>query len=467
MINGKFIIIKVINLMSTETKIPMTPLEKFQKVEHDFNEKYLVTLLQLTQIVEDHETKEDEIQHGLLLSAYHHWFDKLQSDTSCMDACEMYHDGIEHCHKEVLKRDISCFDKDGIDLFSSIFGQPGINSPYLYDQLTEGSDDEDENLDQKDKDDNNGKLQLWKILNGLTRFATLICIYLKMPIVKELIDLILVNNPDINQGNILNKIMSEFAGKGSSGGRMKKLIWKLLKQDESCFGDIFNSIQRVIATFSAGNPDGQATPNPLANLDFSKMSGMGMPADMQDKMDDLKKKNDSLFTSILSDCGVENLSSSNREKLLTALDEQKEMGFERLIADGIVTCDQMEEVRKEFETRGMEKLKSAKAVSNLGETMQKMMDAMRDGSEEDMKKLFSESSASFENIPGMEGFDMKSLQKEMENLDDDELEVSDVDIPDTVEIVVETPMEVTNDIPCAIEEVVTDDTIEIVVETPV
>jgi hypothetical protein len=68
--------------------------------------------------------------------------------------------------------------------------------------------------------------------------------------------------------------------------------------------------------------------------------------------------------------------------------------------------------------------------------MKKMMNAMQNGSEEDVKKLFEESSSTFENMPGMEGFDMDALKKEMEGIgsddENDSADLQDVKSSDSV-----------------------------------
>src|SRR5207253_1317923 len=91
------------------------------------------------------------------------------------------------------------------------------------------------------------KANFWSMLIGLYRLSVVICIYLKMPLVKELIDMIVSSNPDLNQSNVFERIFKQIRGKS----RMHRLLMKLMKSKSENFIEIFNSLQRVIATFSS------------------------------------------------------------------------------------------------------------------------------------------------------------------------------------------------------------------------
>lgn len=380
----------------------LSALEKFKKIEYNFNKNFLITLYQLGQIVEDHDTPEDKKQHILLSEAYTKWHNKIQQNPRCMVACELFHDSIDNCHEQLLARDVSCFTKDG-DLFSKVFDCPGLDTLYIYKQLDEGDDGDDDD----DEDAQDAKANVWEALVGLTRLSTLICIYLKMPIVKEMIDLILLNNPDINPTNIMSKITSEFKVKG---GRLKKLIFKMMDdKNDDCLDSVFASIQRVIATFSDGSGSGGGVSGGLGDA-LSAFGNVGDENAMQEKLDMMKIELAKLFDTILDRAGVKNMSQSNKDKIMSALESKKEMDFEMLISEGIVSDDQLSEIRVQFAKSGFDKMNVAKVVSNLGGTMQKMKDAMENGSEEDIKNIFANAGSGF----NLEGFDMEELQREMD-----------------------------------------------------
>jgi hypothetical protein len=378
-------------------------LEKFKKIEHNFNKNFLLTLYQITDIVAPEDGEEDvkrsskeEEQYELLSGAYTRWFTKISKDSRNMEACNFFYDAVQDNHKLLLGKDEAIFTFEG-DFFSKVFDQEGLDTTYLYNLLSEGGD----------VDDDDAKQNLWNAFIGLYRLAVLICIYLKMPLVKEIIDMILLSNPDLNQSNIFEKIFTDFKGKS----KLRKLIMKLLKSKEDNFGEIFNSLQRVIATFS---------------------SEVNMDTDMKANMDRAKDKVSSLFKNLLESAGVTDLSEEFSARLIKSLEDKDEGEQEALVAEGALSTDQMEEVKKKFVEQGLDKMNIAKTVRDLGGTMEKMMSAINSGSEEEMQKILQQSGAGL-NLGDMK---MEDLQKEMENFDVDEgddSEDSDPEMPDLVE----------------------------------
>jgi hypothetical protein len=378
-------------------------LEKFKKIEHNFNKNFLLTLYQITDIVAPEDGEEnversakEEEQYELLSGSYTRWFTKISKDSRNMEACNFFYDAVQDNHKLLLGKDEAIFTFEG-DFFSKVFDQEGLDTTYLYSLLSEGGD----------VDDDDAKQNLWNAFIGLYRLAVLICIYLKMPLVKEIIDMILLSNPDLNQSNIFEKIFTDFKGKS----KLRKLIMKLLKSKEDNFGEIFNSLQRVIATFS---------------------SEVNMDTDMKANMDRAKDKVSSLFKNLLESAGITDLSEDLTARLIKSLEDKDEGEQESLVAEGALSTDQMEEVKKKFVEQGLDKMNIAKTVRDLGGTMEKMMSAINSGSEEEMQKILEQSGAGL-NLGDMK---MEDLQKEMEHFDmdeGDESDDSDPEMPDLVE----------------------------------
>ena len=355
-----------------------TVFDKFRKIEHNFNKNYLIALYQISQITtndEDSDETERE-QFHIMQKAYQKWFFKLQKDPKCMDACHFFYDAVGENHELLKSWDESIWDKEG-DFFSKMFDCEGINTPYIYhllDGAEEGDDDPKENI--------------WNALTGLYRLAVLICIYLKMPLVKEIIDMILMGNPDLNRKNIFDKIFTEFKSKR----RLRKLIMKLLKSEEDSFGDIFNSLQKVIATFG-GEVGGGA-------------------AGMNTNMEAAKEKMNSMMNDIMKESGVD-LEGEDLTKFRTAMDSDDTKTVEEMVINTSLTIEQVASVKECYKSKGLDKMNVSKMVGNLGGTMQQMMSAINSGSEEEMKKVLDTSSMN------MAGLDMKSLQSEMEGFEEE------------------------------------------------
>jgi hypothetical protein len=345
-----------------------------------------VALYQLKQIVEEPDNKQEQDQFQKLEESYSRWFYTLQQDPKCMDACQYFYDAIGENHDLLKARDETLLTADG-DLFSRVFDKEGLDTELLYNMLGDGSDGEED-----------AKSNVWTAFTGLYQLAVLICIYLKMPLVKEIIDMILINNPDLNQKNIFEKIFKEFKGKR----RLRKLIMKLLKSKEDNFGDIFTSLQRVIATFSSE-----------VNMD------KGMKANLNVAKDKIAK----VFDSIVQKAGIDDLKMEERDTLLKAIEDGDEAVIAKLISDDFITKEQVEEVKRDFIAQGLDKMNVTKVVRDLGGTMEKMMTAINSGSEEEMQKILEESGSGL-NIGGMNMDQLKGemagFEEEFEGDSDDE-----------------------------------------------
>lgn len=391
-------------------------LEKFSQVEIKFNKNFLITLFQIKGIVEDENDEEDPDprdteQYLLLEEAYSKWYLKLQANPKSMEACDRFYNAVKDNHELLMKRDTQLFTIEG-DFFSNIFDEPGIDTPYLFDQLRDGldSDEEQEDTHAVPEEDRDGKDNLWSSLIGLYRLCVLICIYMKAPLVKQIIDLILTNNPDLNQNNIFEKIFKEFKGKR----RLRKMIMKLLKGKGDNFADIFNSLQKVIATFGPG---------------------VNMDSNMKANMDVAKRKIRSMFDGILESAHVTNLDDAQKDRLINALEEKKGEVLDSMVEEKVITNEQVSQVKSLYHSEGLDKLNFTKVFNNLGDTMGQIMEAIESNDEDAVRKVLEETGAGI----NLDSLEFKSMQEEMENFeqeevdDDDDLsEISDDDDDDDV-----------------------------------
>jgi len=348
--------------------------EKFKRIEHNFNKNFLLFSYQLTCVLEGEESEKDVEQCKLLQAAYAKWYDRLQTDPRDMSACLLLYDSVKDYHELLMQRDTQIFTING-DFFSNILGQKGIDTAYLYDQLSDGMESqESSNEPVEDAKDN-----LWNSIIGLYRLCVLICIYLQMPLVKEIIDMILINNPDLNQNNIFEKIITEFKSKR----RLRKMIMKLLKNNGDSFGDIFNSLQKVIATFGS---EVNATPN----------------------LDAVKQKVRGVFEDILKQSDIKHLDTTQTDRLIAALEDKNEPELTAMITEQLITPDQLELVEKKYKAQGLDKMNVSKVVKDLGSTMNDMMKALESNDENAVKDILAKA-----------GSGMNMDQKEMQTIHED------------------------------------------------
>lgn len=378
----------------TEVSGPTSILEKFQKIGQNFNKNFLLTLYQVRSIVEG-ETDEKDMQQFILLDdAYTKWWKKLQNDPNNPEACATFYAAVENYHELLMKRDTQIFSINK-DFFSNIFDQKGIDTPYLFDMLRDGLDSDDEaEVDAGESHD--AKENLWSSIIGLYRLCVLIMIYLKMPLVKEIIDMILMSNPDISQSNIFEKIFTEFKGKR----KLRKLIMKLLKSNEDSFADIFTSLSKVIATFS---------------------SEVSVDANMKSNMDIAKKKVGSMFDEILTQVGATGLSDIVKAQLIETLEEKKSL--DDFVEEKYLTSDQVSQIHSLYKARGLDKMNVNKVVKDLGNVMQDMMAAISSNDEEAVKKVLA-------NAGGGLNMDPKELEKMQSEMEKFEKESEEEDGPD-------------------------------------
>lgn len=340
----------------------MTLLDRFRKIEENFNKNYLVFLWQLKETVscaEDASDKDRE-QYGLLEDLYTVWFEKLQENTKCTDGCKSYHDAVDH--NLLLNRDETFFTVRG-DFLCSAYNGSNIDTLYLYNQLSDGSEG-----------DEDSKANFWTALTDLFRLSVLICIYLKMPLVKEIIDIIMMNT-NIHQGNIFESIFNDFKSKK----QLRRLIMKLLKSKEENFTDIFDCLQKVISTF------GNSTP-------------------AQDS-----KHVHETFSSILEEEQLDgSLFSSD---LLAALNTQTDTS--KFVRDGHVSEQQLRNIEAKYHAKGLDKINTNSTVGKLGDTMKKMMECFQTGNEEEIKQIIKNTGSDI----NLDESGLAEIQKELEEFD--------------------------------------------------
>jgi len=375
--------------MASQESAPVNSMmAKFQQIEYNFNKNFLIIAFQLREIVEDEKDPKDVRQFELLDASYTHWYTVLQENPKNTDACKFFYDAVKDYHELLMKRDSQIFTLNG-DFFSNIFNQKGIDTPYLFDCLRSGLDEDEEIVVEEEKD---AKENLWNSVIALYRLCVLIMIYMKNDLIRDIIDMILSANPDITQHNIFEKIFTEFKSKK----RLRKMIMKLLKSDQDSFGDIFTSLQKVIATFSSE-----------VNVDMN----------MQKNVDVAKKKVRDAFANILQESSVKNLDAIATEQLIEALEENKTSVLEDFVEEKRVTSEQMKTIQRLYKAKG---LNMGKTIKDLGSTMSSLMSALEGGDEDAVKKVLENAGSNL----NMNSAEMEKMQSELENfekeMDEDE-----------------------------------------------
>jgi len=357
----------------------LTMIEKFEQIRKKFNNTYLTTLYQLTMLADDPETKEEQICKQAVDAAYAKWFPILQQDPYSTESCDLFHDAVSPYHELMLAKDTQIFDIDG-DLFSKIYNVEGIDSRALYESLRDGLDEEDPSLAEEEKD---ARANLWDALITQYQLAVIVCLYIRTPLVKNIIDMILVNNPDLNQQNVFNRVL------GQKNRRLRKMIIKLLKGDKKKFMEIFNSMQRVISIFSS-------------EVNISKS--------MSQKAQMAQQQIQTRFKEIMIDHELK-LNEEQVGQFIQCMEKRDDAIKEALIGQAL-TEEQFNKMELEYKLRGLDKLDVTKIAGNMGQTMEDMFKAIEKGDKTQLDNLL-EKTATSANLDS-EAF--KNIQSEMEEM---------------------------------------------------
>ena len=238
--------------------------EQFKKVENNFNVNFLKVLFQVMEIVSDEEGEKERKMYDELKDSYTYWYDIISEDPNDMRACLKMYDAIGDHHELLKGRNSDVFIVNG-DLFSKMFGigkksLKHVDTTFLYNELSDGSEFDDDDDDEEEQED--AKEYFWDSLLSLYRLCVLICVYLKMPLVKDLIDIIISNNDGLKASNVKDILKDSISGSSKTSKKIRRILGKLLKQKDSEFENLFKSFQKVISIVTPGNAN-IPTPAPM------------------------------------------------------------------------------------------------------------------------------------------------------------------------------------------------------------
>lgn len=216
------------------------------RIEMKFNENYMKMINNTLDVLDGEDCTDEEllIRDGFEKS-YVKWYDEFAINPNTLKAASSFYLAIGSEHDALVQCDEQFFVKRPL-FFQEAFAAPGVESIAFYNLFDSGVNEETGELLPSD-----AKSNLWESLNGLGRLATILCIYQKLPVVKEILDLLIMNNPDITPANITKRVLDAF----QNDRRMKRLVVKLMNSiKETEFLDIFKSLQRVVSAL-AGKTD--------------------------------------------------------------------------------------------------------------------------------------------------------------------------------------------------------------------
>lgn len=383
--------------MADEKKqAPIDIAKRFENIAFESNDQYLNLMARVKYTVAEDRDEDEQKQHELMKKTYAYWYDYMKNDPYTMTPAENLFYAVANDHKLLLAKDTQILqlhfkDKDGTekirDLFSVAFGCQGLNTPFIYSLWGDGVTSE-----------NDDRGAFWNGMISVYRLMTLRVIYVKTPLVKDIIDIITTKNPDLNQQNIASKIFKEFKDKK----HFRNLMKKLQDTSEVDMKDIFNNLQKVVAMFS-----------PQVKVDGA----------MQEKMEAQRSKMKDAFVEILEECEIKNLTDEEQDELMKDVDSQQNKRIKKWTDSKKVDKATMKKIKAKFNVRGLYKMDISNTVANLGASMEKMMAAVESNDEDQMKELMQDLAPTMDLDAG----ELEKMQKEFEEVeqelnDENELE---------------------------------------------
>ena len=360
--------------------------KRFENIAFEANDQFLNLMHRVKYTVAEERDEEEEKQHALMKKAYTYWYDYMKKDPYTMTPSENVFYAVGNDHKLLLAKDTQILrltfkDKNGQeqvrDLFSVAFGCQGLDTPFIYSLWGDGV-----------TSDNDDRGAFWNGMISVYRLMTLRVIYVKTPLVKDIIDIITTKNPDLNQQNIASKIFKEFKDKK----HFRTLMKKLKDTSEVDMKDIFNNLQKVVAMFS-----------PQVKVDGA----------MQEKIEAQRSKMKEAFEEILAECELKDLTDEEKEELMKDVDSQQNKRIKKWTESKKVDKATMKKIKAKFNVRGLYKMDISNTVANLGDSMEKMMAAVESNDEDTMKELMQDLAPTMDLDAG----ELEKMQKDFEEVE--------------------------------------------------
>jgi hypothetical protein len=201
-----------------------------QNLERYFNEHFLRFLVNQNEGLSDIDEDKAREQWTIANEAYQYWYNQFKEDINTSEASLRYFESVKVTSKLMLARDTQFFFQDNIDICALIFNAPGYDTMFRYNMY-----------------DHTSQGKLWKSFVDMFRLSVLNSIYINMPEVRRILDILLKNNTNINATNLMSCVLSSI----KNNKEFQKLLRNLMKQGDDKVMYIFESVQYVVSTIQA------------------------------------------------------------------------------------------------------------------------------------------------------------------------------------------------------------------------
>lgn len=254
----------------------MNPLDQFRNLEATINVKFLEFILALQTTVNDPANAEEVHHFRLLKHAYEQWYHRIHKQENTKEVALHVFRVMDVHYDVIVKRSSQLFYPKHHTTSPDESSETGSTRDFFLELLEIDEDPTGAPLPEDfswflwDGISEATAINCWEALLGLYRLSLLIDVVGSDSIVKDLIELVLMNHKDINSGNVIEKMTSEF----KTDKKFRRMLLRLLKSDFSNFEAIFEKLLRVISTLSESS-DAPESVKELSGLsDFSNVQKM-------------------------------------------------------------------------------------------------------------------------------------------------------------------------------------------------
>jgi hypothetical protein len=373
--------------VTMSTAAPPTLSEKFEQVCFKFNEGYLMLLYQLTQIADQPQREEEEKHKALLNQAYARWYAYLQANPLSTTCVDRFHQVTDPKHEWMIKRNPQLMEPPG-DYFAEVYDTPGIQSAFLFYSLYDADSADPVDGKPLTVDERSARSNMWDALLTQYQLAVILCLYVRTPFVKDIVEMILNNNPGINETNVLPTIMTNFR----KDKALRRLIMRLMQGDEDKFSGIMDSLQKVISVFG------------------SEVNG---PQVAERRRQQLHEKRLETLTQILTHAGME-LETKEKALWLETLQSQDAEVEQALLQTGVdpMKWAHVKGLYLEQAIARPEPVAPQGITGSLGQTMEQLFSAMKNKDEKGFEQLLQQSELSKHIQPN----ELQDFSKEFEDM---------------------------------------------------
>lgn len=338
-------------------------MDRFELMVQQFNIQYVELIAQLRGVVSMQENYDEQVQFELLHAAHKRWRNMKDKDPNTYDMIESMYNATEGDHEKIMNFDTKLFEAE-TDLFDRMFAGEGMNSKFIYELMSDGTDvfvnpdekgdDRPEAVDERER--------FWITLKGLYKIALLFHTYRSEPEIQEVIQS-LFSKPNVdyqNSTNVMKLIQAEMKNAHSPLRQIMKRFMKPSKKNTEKFQKLITKLMLLLDTFQNHSTSG---------------AGHAPPVVSEQEMKDIEQA----FWTVAQEKGISDLTAKQTQQVWESFLRPQPSVWAEMMENGFFTEDQLEDLKQwclESESMRKAQLSLQPTPANIQSTIKKMWDLM-------------------------------------------------------------------------------------------